>query len=189
MTLTYSPQLTFPSLADLTPTLALTPVISSIFVWPNSWLVSDVRSWPSTNLETRHKMVRSIATALAVLLSTSSAPLADAVPNGLGLVTRQSTENCTSSSFTVPSWYIREFKTSSATEASFSLQNRATGSSAALTCKTGASESGWSCTASSSASDPSLHVALQVKCAKASIEVQQSWSCSDRNPSRPYVTP
>lgn len=133
----------------------------------------------------RRMMAPTIVTALAAILSVSSAPLAAAAPGSLPLFSRQTAGNCTSSSFTVPSWYIREFKTTSATEAAFSLQNRATGLSAALSCKSGASVGAWACTASGPISDFPLQVAVQVKDGKASVEVQQSWSCNDRDPARP----
>lgn len=133
-------------------------------------------------------MAPTILNALAAILLVSCTPLAAAAPKTLPISSRQTAGNCTSSSFTVPSWYIREFKTTSATDASFSLQNRATGSSTVLSCKAAGSEGALACT-SSSGSDPSLQVALQVKDAKANIQVQQAWSCNDRDPSRPYVNP
>ncbi|KAK0641859.1 hypothetical protein B0T16DRAFT_496482 [Cercophora newfieldiana] len=105
---------------------------------------------------------------------------AAAAPNAL--VSRQApASNCTTNSFTIPSWLVQEFKTG-ASDASFAIQNRATGSSTTLTCKAG-SGPGWSC----SSSDTTLQVSLDIKDKKAGVEVKQSWSCNDRNPASPIA--
>ncbi|KAK4446952.1 hypothetical protein QBC34DRAFT_468682 [Podospora aff. communis PSN243] len=118
--------------------------------------------------------------ALALVTLGLVFSFAAAAPNAI--VPRQtSPANCTTNSFTIPSWYVQEFKTV-ASDATFAIQNRATGASTALTCKSGSGE-GWSC----SSSDTTLQVSLEVKEKTASVDVKQSWSCNDRNPASPIA--
>src|SRR5512140_238710 len=115
-------------------------------------------------------MALAFVTTLAVLSASHS--LVAAAPNALAA--RQETASCTSASFTIPSWYINEFK-SSETNASFTVQNRASGSSTSLICNPATSSAGtaWLC----GSTDPSLQVWIQIKDAKVGVEIHQSWSC------------
>lgn len=159
MSLSYFP---FPTLP--TPHRSLLPAISNF-----------LGIWTDTFVETNN-MALALA-AFGIVLSSFAA----AAPNAL--VPRQaSASSCTTNSFTIPSWYVQGFKTG-ASDASFGIQNRATGFSTALTCKPG-SGPGWSC----SSSDTTLQVSLEVKDKKASVQVKNSWSCNDRNPASPSVT-
>ncbi|KAK0732210.1 hypothetical protein B0H67DRAFT_478554 [Lasiosphaeris hirsuta] len=128
-------------------------------------------------------MALTLAASFAVL-SASTSLLVTAAPSLLA-ERQASTADCTSSSFTIPSWFVNDFQTGPG--ASFSILNRATGSSFSVACQAAGSGSDLKCSTSGSASDPSLQISLQVKDKLASIKVQQSWPCSDRNPSRPAV--
>ncbi|KAK3353989.1 hypothetical protein B0T25DRAFT_480581 [Lasiosphaeria hispida] len=123
--------------------------------------------------------------ASLAVLSASASLFVAAAPSLLA--ERETTAaNCTSSSFTIPSWFVNDFQTRGA-NTSFSVLNRATGSSFLLGCQAVGSSSDLKCSTSGSASDPSLQISLQVKDKSASIKVQQSWSCNDRNPNHPLA--
>ncbi|KAK0621994.1 hypothetical protein B0T17DRAFT_509287 [Bombardia bombarda] len=127
------------------------------------------------------------------LLVVSADPLsfASAAPSNLISARQQTPEisnsNCTTNSFTVPSWFIHDFHTEPSDTVSFSLLNRATNASVGLSCPAKGSEaSSWSaCGLSGTSSDDYLQVSVQVKQDSAGIQVRQSWSCDDRDQGHP----
>ncbi|KAK0620870.1 hypothetical protein B0T14DRAFT_481973 [Immersiella caudata] len=121
-----------------------------------------------------------MALSIAVLGFVLSS-FAAAAPNTL--VPRQtSAANCTTNSFTIPSWFVHDFQTGIA-EARLTVQNRATGSSTPLTCRPTGPDAGYSCVSG----DVTIQVSLQVGDNKATVHVKQSWSCNDRNPASPIA--
>ena len=98
-----------------------------------------------------------------------------------------SAANCTSSSFTIPSWYVREFKTSSGTgTGAFTLQNRATGDLTDFLCQVVGE--GWECVRSPLSPITALRASLKMLGeTTASVQVQDSWMCNDRDPLKPYA--
>ncbi|KAK3389881.1 hypothetical protein B0H63DRAFT_428441 [Podospora didyma] len=95
----------------------------------------------------------------------------------------QANANCTTNSFTVPSWYVEEFKKGGpGSDVTFELLNRATNVSVELQCD---AQDTWSNCTTVGSSDPFLQASVLVKSATASVQVQQSWSCSDRDATKP----
>ena len=101
---------------------------------------------------------------------------------------------CTTNSFQIPSWFIQDFSTRGLNGTSFGLLNRATNTSVQLTCagKSSSSSSGWAACTSTGNKTASDALGAWVKVAgseAASVQVQQSWTCNDRDASKPYVLP
>ncbi|CAP65119.1 uncharacterized protein PODANS_5_7010 [Podospora anserina S mat+] len=100
---------------------------------------------------------------------------------GVSLASAQaviSAQGCTSRSFTIPSWFVEDL---TATEggASFSLLNRATNQTAEYTCQ------GGNCSAEEEIED--LVASVQISGTRASVSVNQTWSCSDRTPETKFT--
>ncbi|KAK3688778.1 hypothetical protein B0T22DRAFT_512543 [Podospora appendiculata] len=130
---------------------------------------------------TRHIV---LAFAAATLVANTSPILAAGAPSTPS--NTQAIANCTTNSFAIPSWFIEDFAIKDGI-AKFSLLNRATNSIFGLSCNTKASNASSACVASRS-TDASLSASVQaVKGVSATVQVQQSWTCDDRNPAKPYV--
>lgn len=116
------------------------------------------------------------------LLGLPSAPTATAA---FQEKIQASSVNCTTNSFSIPSWFIQDFRSESG-KASFRVSNRASESTYGLECEPrSATDSAWTCvTAGSSTDDPSLQVFIHVKPSSAVVQVKQSWACDDRNPAK-----
>jgi hypothetical protein len=95
---------------------------------------------------------------------------------------------CTSSSFTIPSWFVKDLRYASASgNASFHLINRATNYTADLACQVGGN--GWSaCSIQGSAwTNETLKASIQVTGMSAQVIVNQTWTCNERAGSDQYV--
>ncbi|KAK3312170.1 hypothetical protein B0H66DRAFT_608445 [Apodospora peruviana] len=119
-----------------------------------------------------------------VLFAALAAAAPSTIPRAQQI--QASNTNCTTNSFSIPSWFINNFHAGS-NAATFSLLNRVTSSSVELTCQTGEGAESWSTCAAPSGSetDASLQASIQVKAASAVVQVKQSWSCDDRNTTKP----
>ena len=100
---------------------------------------------------------------------------------------------CTTNSFQIPSWFIQDFSTRGLNGTSFGLLNRATNTSVQLTCagKSSSSSSGWAACTSTGNKTAADALGAWVRVAgseAASVQVQQSWTCNDRDESKPYVS-
>ncbi|KAL1902495.1 hypothetical protein Sste5346_001476 [Sporothrix stenoceras] len=92
---------------------------------------------------------------------------------------------CTTSSFSIPSWYVQNLTSSSAGVASFHVVNRANNDSADVTCPSGA---GWKeCQLGGTGNKPALVPRIQVNGTTAHIALNQTWMCNDRNLSQPLA--
>ncbi|KAK3937731.1 hypothetical protein QBC46DRAFT_356387 [Diplogelasinospora grovesii] len=119
----------------------------------------------------------------AVLFAAAAA----ATPSSISQA-QASVGNCTTNSFTVPSWYVREFHSASGA-VTLDLQNRASNSTASLTCQTGNATSTWSKCASKE-NTASLDASVQLSggaAAAAGVQVRQTWVCDDRNTTKPIA--
>ncbi|KAK4198106.1 hypothetical protein QBC40DRAFT_179494 [Triangularia verruculosa] len=95
----------------------------------------------------------------------------------------QVTAGCTTDSFTVTSWLIDDFE-SSGTIVQFQAHNRATNTSAQVSCQASRNSTVWqSCTTAGNAS--SLLASIQLEATVARIRVNETWVCNDLTPSRP----
>lgn len=101
---------------------------------------------------------------------------------------------CTTNSFEAPSWFIDSFhyastaNSSTSGSVSFHLLNRANNYTADLACQAGKSgewascsiKNGWNKTV-----DGSLQASVQLNASTANFLLNQTWTCNDRNNSRP----
>lgn len=116
-----------------------------------------------------------------VSIATLAALLSPAIPNILAIA--QLTAGCTTNSFTVSSWLIEDFE-SSGTTVRFQALNRATNTSAHLSCQVSRNTSTWqACTSDSSP----LFASVQLEAAVARVRINETWVCNDLTPSRPFV--
>ncbi|KAK4667701.1 hypothetical protein QC763_310480 [Podospora pseudopauciseta] len=114
-----------------------------------------------------------------VSIAALAALLSPAIPNIL--VIAQLTAGCTTNSFTVSSWLIEDFD-SSGTTVRFQALNRATNTSAQLSCQVSRNTSTWqACTSDSSR----LIASVQLEAAVARVRINETWVCNDLTPSRP----
>lgn len=98
---------------------------------------------------------------------------------------------CTTYSFTIPSWFIKDLQYSGAAtpstsgNVSFNLLNRATNYTADMACEVG--NSGWNtCSVQGQpGSNETLQASVQVNGTWAQLLVNQTWTCNDRNESDP----
>lgn len=113
-------------------------------------------------------------------IALSGLLLATGSSAALGARSQASSPNCTTNSFTIPSWFIKDFRAEAETKASFQVYNRASDATYDMQCQS--RDSVWSCAESS---NPSLQLSLEVKPTSAKVEVNESWSCNERNPAKP----
>ncbi|KAK3323236.1 hypothetical protein B0T19DRAFT_462686 [Cercophora scortea] len=119
-----------------------------------------------------------------IVLALAAATLVAGAPSSSTKI--QAVANCTTNSFAIPSWFIEDFAIKDGI-AKFSLLNRATNSTFGLSCNTKAANASGACVASG-LSDASLSASVQaVKSNLATVQVQQSWTCDDRNPAKPLA--
>lgn len=127
-------------------------------------------------------MALTLATSLALLFAQAAA----AAPS----LAQQSPviADCTAKSFTIPSWFVEDLRIEPG-KVSFGLVNRATNLSLPLACELQAGDGGseWTaCAPSGESEDPSLEASVRVVDAElANVRVKQSWTCNDRDPSKP----
>ncbi len=99
---------------------------------------------------------------------------------------------CTINSFTIPSWFIQDFRYSkasnSSSSASFRVLSRATITSVEVACGDPAGSTGWSrCSVKADKADtPTPEAFLQISGSTARLLVNETWSCGDKSPSKPY---
>ncbi|CAK7204241.1 hypothetical protein SEUCBS139899_006996 [Sporothrix eucalyptigena] len=93
---------------------------------------------------------------------------------------------CTTSSFSIPSWWVQNL-TTSANSSSFHVVNRATNDSAEVTCPTG---NGWQTCAFSKTAPAGLTISgsVQVNGTTAHLALNQTWTCNDRTSPKASVT-
>lgn len=98
---------------------------------------------------------------------------------------------CTTSSFSIPSWYVTNLTSSSSTGvASFHVLNRANNVSIDVTCPASTGPAGWrecQLAATTSSNKPALAPRIQVNGTTAHIALNQTWTCNDRNLSEPLA--
>ena len=88
---------------------------------------------------------------------------------------------CTTNSFTIPSWLVQDLKYQpGSAKASFSILNRPTNTSTDATCQV--NKDGWS---SCVTGDESFLAQIRVQDTLATVSVNQTWSCNDRNEANP----
>ncbi|CAK7211578.1 hypothetical protein SCUCBS95973_001162 [Sporothrix curviconia] len=89
---------------------------------------------------------------------------------------------CTTSSFSVPSWWVHNL-TTTASSASFHVVNRATNDSAKVTCSAAAAaSSGWQACSFSKTSPANLTISgsVHLNSTTAHLSLNQTWTCNDR---------
>lgn len=137
--------------------------------------------------QTPHKpaMARQIAVALftATLAPATSCVFARAQPAA----------GCTASSFTIPSWLVEDFESHSpagSTVVSFHALNRATNSSSQFRCPhapVGSATEWRACSArNQTGSEQPLTVSFRADETAASFRFNETWTCSDMTPAKPY---
>ncbi len=131
---------------------------------------------------------------LALLVAAAEASLERASP-GRELAAKPIL-GCTTSSFSVPSWFINNFTLSKASNtAVFGLLNRATNQSASFGCAnaTASATDGeqWSSCSITDAGGKNISLEAVVRVtndsSSGSLLLSQIWTCDDRNVSKPYV--
>jgi hypothetical protein len=108
----------------------------------------------------------------------------------LPVIVQAQAVECTTNSVTIPSWFVQDLKSSGASSGgnvTFSLLNRATKSTVTLACQTGGSA--WNtCTApGSAASNSTILASIQLSGSSASLLLNETWTCTDRVGTKPYV--
>ncbi len=100
---------------------------------------------------------------------------------------------CTTNSLATPSWFIQDFSywkaSNSSSPVSFRLLNRATNGSAEAACPDSAAKLGWArCSVKKDKADKStsLDAFLQLNGSSAGLLINETWSCSDKTPDKPY---
>ncbi|CAK7213090.1 hypothetical protein SBRCBS47491_001684 [Sporothrix bragantina] len=93
---------------------------------------------------------------------------------------------CTTSSFSIPSWWVQNLTTTSSS-ASFHVVNRATNDSAEVTCPAG---SGWQACSFGKTSPANLTISgsVQLNGTTAHLALNQTWTCNDRTSPPASVT-
>jgi hypothetical protein len=76
---------------------------------------------------------------------------------------------CTDKSLSIPSWVIRDYKSTGAGSASFTVENRASDTSASVDCSSS------TCTVSGA----ELTAALSSEGAATVVELKETWTCDD----------
>ncbi|KIH86520.1 hypothetical protein SPBR_08344 [Sporothrix brasiliensis 5110] len=100
---------------------------------------------------------------------------------------------CTTSSFSIPSWYVQNLTVSQTAGTAFHVVNRATNRTAAVTCPAGgaAHPDGWTPCRVASLSPLFLDLGSVVQASANSTTVRvglnETWTCSDRNASQPLT--
>lgn len=115
----------------------------------------------------------------------------------------QTVAGCTANSFATPSWFIQDFQYSKASSASFGdvslrVLNRATNASTELACRNSddtvkvgqdaASSGGWTLCSSKNGQKTggALDAFFQLNGTSATLLVNETWSCNDKSPDKPY---
>lgn len=140
-------------------------------------------SWSSDACDTERPLPEQNAMAgrLFLLTAWAAALVAAQLPPDLST-------GCTSKSFSIPSWLIRNLERSTGGDVSFSLLNRATNTTAGLACST--EESGWNACSPLEGTTPSkgeLEVSVQVTESSTAVRVKQTWTCDDRGTVYPFL--
>ncbi len=130
-------------------------------------------------------------TAAVAVLSAGSAVAATAAVGSLAA--GDAGAGCTINSFASPSWFVQDFQyakgASNSSGVSFRVLNRATNASADVTCRdpaAGSSSGGVAAWSQCSTTKPGFNASLQLDGPAAHFLINETWSCSDQTPGKPY---
>ncbi|KAK3395216.1 hypothetical protein B0H63DRAFT_385940 [Podospora didyma] len=106
--------------------------------------------------------------------------------NGVALAqqTAAAAADCTATSFAIPSWLVYDFQSVSSTaSSSFRVLNRATNTTAELTCQRATNNQGWSTCSAKNGGGEGLAASVQLlNSTTARVLLNETWSCSDVKP-------